>query len=273
MTDAAAACRIDRLRRPVAELARSIDFYRGALGFQVESRDAGGARLRLGGQSLELVLRDRTALAPAEAVAPDPRFQHAAVVTNDMESVWRRVEAHGAVSISRGGPQVLPANTGGVTAFKFRDPDGHPLELIRFPAGTGDPRWQTGSPHGPTLGIDHCALVVESVEPSVAFFAQCLGFGVTSRGINRGAEQDRLDGLDGVEVDVVSLAPRAGDGTPHLELLRYRHPVPHAARTAAQFKPAGRDEIVCCGEWAGAGTGTTRRFADPDGHRFRLHAS
>ena len=33
-------------------------------------------------------------------------------------------------TISRNGPEALP---GGVVAFKFRGPDGHPLELIQFP--------------------------------------------------------------------------------------------------------------------------------------------
>ena len=32
------------------------------------------------------------------------------------------------------GPQLLPPSTGSVTAFKVRDPDGHPLELSYNPA-------------------------------------------------------------------------------------------------------------------------------------------
>ena len=41
--------------------------------------------------------------------------------------------------------QLLPAwnpNASGIRAVYFRDPDGHPLELIQFPPGKGDPRWQ-----------------------------------------------------------------------------------------------------------------------------------
>ena len=40
-------------------------------------------------------------------------------------------------------PQRLPdwnATAGGIKAFYFKDPDGHPLEILQFPAGKGDPR-------------------------------------------------------------------------------------------------------------------------------------
>ena len=41
--------------------------------------------------------------------------------------------------------------------------------------------------------------------------------------LNHGPTQDALDGLDGVEVDVVPMNP--ADKPPHLEMLGYRHPV------------------------------------------------
>jgi catechol 2,3-dioxygenase-like lactoylglutathione lyase family enzyme len=206
---------------------------------------------------------------PAPVNAPDPRFQHAAIVSSDMEASWRRLDAHTVVAISKNGPQRLPANTGGVTAFKFRDPDGHPLELIEFPAGVGDPRWQVEAGGGPTLGIDHFALVVEDVDTSAFFFAERLGFRVAGRGVNSGFAQDQLDGIEGVEVDVVSLKPRHGPATPHLELLRYRRPAPTCPidGSAVAFQ-AGGDEIVCLGE-QGLRAGTRAlRLRDPDGHRF-----
>ena len=49
---------------------------------------------------------------------------------------YARLSAHaGWTTISTDGPQLLPASSGGVTAYKFRDPEGHPLELIAFPPG------------------------------------------------------------------------------------------------------------------------------------------
>lgn len=269
------AIRIDGLRRTVADLRRSIDFYCGALGFAPSAVGAtwplDATRLRLGEQHIDLLVADDRRHVPLPASAPDPRFQHAAVVTADIEASWRRLEAHAAVAISRDGPQRLPANTGGVTAFKFRDPDGHPLELIEFPAGTGDPRWHAGRAGGPTLGIDHFALVVESIENSTSFFAGH-GLQVAGRGINRGVEQDRLDGLEGVVVDVVALAPENGPRTPHLELLRYRRPTFRRKTDSARVErePRGQDEIVVIDERDGLANSARLRLNDPDGHCFIL---
>jgi catechol 2,3-dioxygenase-like lactoylglutathione lyase family enzyme len=270
------AIRIDRMRRTVSDLARSVDFYCGALGFKPSRLSTPSipstARLQLGSQHIDLVLPADPATVPAAVSAPNPRFQHAAIVTCDMETAWRRLEPHEAVAISRGGPQVLPPNTGGVTAFKFRDPDGHPLELIQFPAGVGDPLWQVESGDGPTLGIDHFALVVESVDKSTTFFAAHLDFRVADRSINQGIEQDRLDGLDSVEVDVVSLEARKGCRTPHLELLRYRHPAFTApgdgSKSALDRDGDTDDEIVCSGKRSLNVRVRSLRLRDPDGHRF-----
>ncbi len=46
---------------------------------------------------------------------------------------------------------------------------------------------------------------------------------VAGRSLNKGPEQDLLDGLLGCEVDVVALSP-GSVATPHLELLHYRTP-------------------------------------------------
>jgi catechol 2,3-dioxygenase-like lactoylglutathione lyase family enzyme len=273
------AIRIDGLRRTVSDLRRSIDFYCGALGFDTApvaaQAVANSVRLQLGEQHIDLVVSDGR-LRPGVATAPDPRFQHAAIVTTDIEAACRRLEPYAPSLISRGGPQRLPAHTGGVSAFKFRDPDGHPIELIQFPSGVGDPRWHAARAGGPTLGIDHFAIVVESVDASTAFFATRLHLRVAGRDVNRGAEQERLDGLDDVVVDVVSLVPQRGPRTPHLELLCYRHPAfaapPKAsAPTAGQppwpFDP-GADEIVCLGEGCLRAGDCAIPLRDPDGHCF-----
>ena len=119
-------------------------------------------------------------------------------------------------------PVRLPANTGSVTAFKFRDPEGHPLELIFFPPGVGDPQWQDKAASG-IVGYDHTAISVMDVNRSVAFYTELLGFKIGARSLNTGVEQDRLDGLTDCEVDVVALEP-ASEVTPHVELLHYRMP-------------------------------------------------
>ena len=132
--------RLGALRRVVRDLADSVAFYRHGLGFRVVG-DLGAAPLRgvvvlaLGDERIELVAAHAGVRWPAPADAPQVRFQHVAVVASDMERAYDQLQSVAPMPISRGGPQRLPESSGGVCAFKFRDPDGHPLELIEFPAG------------------------------------------------------------------------------------------------------------------------------------------
>ena len=75
----------------------------------------------------------------------------------------RQVSAH---------PITIPASNpgaAGIKAIKFRDPEGHDLELIYFPRGKGNASWQK-----PTnrlfRGIDHTAMTVDSTEKGVTFY-------------------------------------------------------------------------------------------------------
>ena len=74
---------------------------------------------------------------PAGSRSPDLWFQHFAIVVSDMDAAYARLRAAGVPPISFGGPETLPEQNGGVRAFKFREPDGHPLELLWFPPGQG----------------------------------------------------------------------------------------------------------------------------------------
>jgi len=185
------------------------DFYVRALGFERGPIGAGGVMVVLGETCVDIVGCDGQAY-PASVPGWSLLFQHFAITTTDMVASMTRLNVvAGWAAISQGGPQRLPANTGGVTAFKFRDPEGHPIELIAFPnqaAGT-PPR------------IDHSAISVANTQTSIAFYEQ-LGLTVGGRSLNQGVEQDRLDGLDGVEVEVTAL--NLPGGGPHVELLCYR---------------------------------------------------
>lgn len=293
-----------RLGRNTRDLARAVAFYRDALGFRVDG--IGGkmsppwtrlpgidiapsrcAHLSLGAQQIELTEFVDAAPYPDNSTACDLWFQHCAIVVSDMPAAHARVIANGAVPITQAGPQALPPSTGLVTAFKFRDPDGHPLELIHFPAGTGDPAWQAARTDGPTLGIDHTAISIRDVKRSVPFY-ELLGLHVTARGVNRGIEQQHLDALADVEVDVVALQAAAAR-TPHLELLGYRqphgrtHPPPDFTASAAD-RTVWRaeaidvlldaladadftDAVITSGFSDGA---TLALLRDPDGHLLVL---
>src|SRR5262249_53557866 len=139
----------------------------------------------------------------------------------------------GWTAITRGAPQRLPASSGAVTAFKFRDPEGHPLELIAFPPDNVPPRWrQALHGDGPFLGIDHSAIVVSDTARSVAFYQQVLGFSVAGGSLNRGREQEQLDAVPAAVVEVTALDP-GSDNPPHLELLCYRSPAAPRGTSAA----------------------------------------
>lgn len=262
------------LRRCAADLQRSAAFYREGLGFEIVNRTSGEIVLSLGAQRIVLVEVGPGVTAPPVS-GPDLRFQHVAIVVKDMHAAFARLQKLAPVAISRGGPQRLPAAAGGACAFKFRDIDGHALELIEFPPGQGAPCWRntTRGVAGPTLGIDHAAISVSDVERSIDFY-KGLGFSVQSRQLNRGPEQARLDGLVDAEVDVVALMP-SQEATPHLELLGYRVPEPPHGDGAAH---AAADQLV----WQArtrhdrSGSAADRQMmsvADPDGHLHRFVAA
>lgn len=178
----------------------------------------GGRRvpLRLGQQRVDLDTFDIPGRPyPLEATAADLCFQHLALVTDDAAVAWKRVAALGATQISTHGPVMLPRSTGVVAAVKFRDPEGHPLELLQFPPSAG--RW-TGRG---LLGIDHSAISVSDVAASRGFY-ESWGLSVHGPTLNRGPTQTALDDLADVEVDVIPMLPR--QAPPHLELLAYRNP-------------------------------------------------
>ena len=258
-----AVTRLLRIELTVADLARAERFYVEALGFAVVHHDApdaatlavlGSGRvrqavLRRGGQTLALQAFDAVgAPYPADATACDQVFQHFAMPVSDMAAAMAQLAPFGPAPISKGGPQHLPLPSGGATAFKFRDPDGHPLELIQFP----DSR---------TGGIDHSAIAVLDAEPSIAFY-RGLGLSVAARQINVGPEQDALDGLSGARVDVVALEP--SDPVPHVELLAYQTPPGHPC---ARLKP---QDIAATRLVFATDVPSTVLTYDPDGHALLL---
>lgn len=237
--------------RTVADLAVTEAFYRDGLGFArvappepvppahceamgLTDRRAIQLRMRLGAQAVTFLAVDPPgAPYPDDPAATDPFFQHLAIPVRDMGAAMAQLAPRTPTPISHGGPQRLPASTGGVTAYKFRDPDGHPLELIVFPEGPPADRWRDAP--GLFLGIDHSAITVTDLEATLAFLSGTLGLTVGARGLNQGPEQARLDGVDDPQVDVIALTPP--DPAPHVELLHYR--VPTTRRTLS-FGPADR---------------------------------
>jgi len=254
-------------------------FYRDVLGFSdagvvrqpaseygLDGGQATAHRLRLGAQEIELVGFDFPgAPYPATRTSHDAVFQHMALITPDMNAALARLRTGGGWSpVSHDGvPVQLPASSGGATAFKFRDPEGHPLEILQFPPDAVPPVWQARKAT-PLLGIDHTAIAVTDAPQSRAFY-EPLGFSVSAHSLNRGPEQDRLDAADAVDVAVYGLAPP--QTTPHLELLAYARP----ALRAGHARP---NDVACTRTVLHAANGVVppgdRLRHDPDGHTILL---
>jgi catechol 2,3-dioxygenase-like lactoylglutathione lyase family enzyme len=223
----------------VSDLDRSVDFFTRVLTFEkVSEVEADGAeyeqltgvfgvrirvaRLRLGNEYLELTqyLAPEGRPVPIDSRSHDRWFQHVAIVVRDMEEAYRVLRRH-KVRHASTGPQLLPSsnpNAGGIKAFYFKDPDGHHLEVIWFPAGKGDPRWQRpGS--GLFLGIDHTAIVVRDTEASLRFYRDLLGFQVAGSSRNYGLEQARLNNVEGASLLITGLKLCEGPGVEFLEYL------------------------------------------------------
>lgn len=272
--------RIVRISRVVADLDRAEAFYRDALRFEPISRGAADkaalfalarsnieaeeAVLRLGSATIALVRFAIPGRAyPRDSRSDDLCFQHLAVVVSDMDAAYAHlVQASMWQAISEHGPQLLPPSNGSVRAFKFRDPDGHPLELIWFPPG--HEQAHSAMSDRLFLDVDHSALSVSSILRSVTFY-RAVGFRVTARSFNHGPAQARLDGLPDARVRVAALRPASGS-RPGLELLGYKPPGRPMGPT--ELNNAVTDWVTIevntlCGE-------LRRAVRDPDGHRLLL---
>ena len=215
--------RFSRIGMVCADPERLADFYETAFGFarigEVSTDDAALAelsgrrrvrakelKLRLGEQNVSLM-----AIEPAGRIYPagiprwSPLFQRIAIVVADMNRVFARLSSiAGRTGISTAGPQLLPLSSGGVTAFKFRDPEGHPLELIAFPEGTGPDQWQKELNEN-CRGIDHSAISVSHSARSIAFY-EALGLHRSGGSENCGPEQSKLDDVPDAVVEVTALS-------------------------------------------------------------------
>jgi catechol 2,3-dioxygenase-like lactoylglutathione lyase family enzyme len=295
----------------VADLDRAVAFYTGVLGFtKGAEREVWGAphealtgvfgarirtaRLRLGDEEIELseFLAPRGRPIPADSRSNDRWFQHVAIVVSDMAKAYDALRRH-RVEHASTGPQRLPdwnPSAGGIEAFYFKDPDGHPLEVIAFPPGKGLAKW-----HRPTdrlfLGIDHTAIVVASTEASLALYRDALGLIVAGESENYGTEQEHLNTVFGARLRITSLRAGAGPGVEFLEYLAPRDGRPASPDTRVNDIVHRHMELVVRDAGDAAGTLRAGRYTlvsaspvalpagrwvrallarDPDGHAVKI---
>ena len=192
-------------------------------------------RMRLGEELIELTqyLAPEGRPIPAGWRSNDHSFQHIAIVVSDMDKAYQLLREH-KVRHASTAPQTIPSSNkaaAGIRAFYFKDPDGHNLEIIYFPAGKGDPRWQR---HGDRLflGIDHTAIVVSSTQNGLSFYRDLLGFRFAGESMNHGAEQEHLNNVAGARLRITGLRAQTGPGIEFLEYLAPRdgRPAPKDTR-------------------------------------------
>ena len=241
----------------VSDMDASVDFYSRVLSFEkVSDVEVTGAdyerlegvfglrmrvvRMRLGGEFIELTeyVAPKGRPVPVDSRSNDRWFQHIAIITSDMEKAYALLRQN-KVEHASTGPQRLPdwnRNAGGIKAFYFRDPDKHWLEILQFPSGKGDPKWQQKD--NLFLGIDHTAIVVADTEASLKFYRDALGLRIAGTSENYGTEQEHLNNVFGARLRITSL--RAAGGGPGIEFLEYLaprdgRPAPADARASDLF--------------------------------------
>lgn len=227
--------------------------------------------LRLGIASIEMLEFDHPGNSYAPNLSPfDNEFQHFALVVDDMGIAFSRLSSVGGWSaISTAGPQRLPARSGGVTAFKFRDPDGHPLELLSFPQGQVPDHWRNQPSGRLFLGVDHSAVSCANAGRSIDFYRQ-IGLKVTARSFNQGIEQQCLDGIPTPQLDVIALAPAVA--APHVELLCYRHR--DAGRTSSiRSNDISATRLIFDRAPESLADPVDALIFDPDGHHLLIRAA
>lgn len=304
---------VDAVGMTVSDMDRAVEFFSKVLSFQTVSdvevhgkeyeklQGVFGLRMRvvrmkLGAESIELTeyLTPQGRPMPVDSRSNDRWFQHIAIVVSDMDKAYQHLRAH-KVRHASTAPQTLPASNpvaAGIRAFYFKDPDGHNLEIIYFPPGKGDPRWQR-----PTsdlfLGIDHTAVVVSSTQMGLSFYRDLLGLKFVGESLNSGTEQEHLNNVAGARLRITGLRARGGPGIEFLEYLAPRdgRPAPKDSRandiwhwqttlvtadavSAARLMRGARGRIVSPAvvnlpdKSLGFGRGFLAR--DPDGHGLQV---
>lgn len=232
---------VEAVGMTVSDMDQSVEFFSRVLNFEKVSdvevwgtdyehlQGLFGLRMRvvlmkLGDELVELTeyLAPKGRPLPVDSRSNDHWFQHIAIVVSDMEKAYQHLRSH-KVQHASTGPQRIPGwnkAAAGIKAFYFKDPDGHNLEIIYFPPGKGDPKWQTTT-NKLFLGIDHTAIVVSDTETSLKFYSDLLGLKLAGESENYGIEQEHLNNVFGARLRISGLRAPIGPG---IEFLEYKAP-------------------------------------------------
>ena len=235
--------KVESIGITVKEMNRSLEFYTQVLGFKkISDAEYRGeeieqlkglfginlrvVRLQLGDEFIELTdyLTTGGRSIPQDQKSNDLFFQHIAIVVSDMDKAYQLLKKFNVEHVSTS-PQTLPKSipgAEGIKAFYFHDPDNHNLELIYFPKGKGQDKWQRNNDKI-FLGIDHTAIGVSSTESSHKFYSDMLGIERKGDSWNKGIEQAHLNNVEEASLHITGYRAAQGLG---VEFLQYIHPGP-----------------------------------------------
>src|SRR5499425_3227489 len=210
------ASAVDSVDITVSDMDQAVDFYSRVLSFKtVSDTEVAGetyenlegvfgvrirvVRMQLGDEFIELseYLAPKGRSINVGARSNDRSFQHIAIIVTDMDKAYAWLRQN-KVEHASSGPQRLPdwnKNASGIRAFYFKDPDGHPLEILQFPPDKGSEKWH---------------------RPSDKLFMRIAG-----ESENYGTEQEHLNNVFGAHLRITSLRAASGPG---VELLEYLSP-------------------------------------------------
>jgi catechol 2,3-dioxygenase-like lactoylglutathione lyase family enzyme len=230
---------VEAVGMTVSDIDRSVEFYSRVLSFEKVSdvevygteyeylQGVFGVRIRvvrmkLGHEFIELTeyLTPKGRPIPVDSRSNDRWFQHIAIVVSDMDRAYQHLRKY-KVQHASTAPQRIPdwnKAAAGIRAFYFKDHDQHNLEIIYFPPGKGDAKWQ-GRSDRLFLGIDHTAIVVGNTNESLEFYRDALGFNVAGESQNYGTEQEHLNNVFGARLQITGLRAASGPGIEFLEYL------------------------------------------------------
>src|SRR4030095_1932636 len=235
--------RVEAVGITVTEMNRAVKFYSEVLGFKkIDDVELFGSeyehlegifglrmrvvRMQLGDEFIELTdyLTAGGRRIPEDAKSNDLIFQHIAIVVSDMDKAYQHLRKFNVEHVSTA-PQTLPKSipaAEGIKAFYFHDPDNHNLELIFFPKGKGQPKWQVNNGRL-FLGIDHTAIGVSNSDESHKFYGGMLGLDRVGDSRNKGIEQEHLNNVEGASLHITGYRVVEGPG---IEFLQYLVPGP-----------------------------------------------
>jgi catechol 2,3-dioxygenase-like lactoylglutathione lyase family enzyme len=164
----------------VANLEKSIAFYRQALGLELDA-GPGPASFIIPGSEMKLVLIEFSGIErkTVRQRLYDPGVVRFSIQVRDLDAAFRRVKPHGITVLSSGGGPAftqLPRNR--TRAVMMQDPDGFIFEFVQ-----PDPLPPSDVPLTSNIYNARASLVVDDLAKALPFYRGVFGFKAREPGV------------------------------------------------------------------------------------------